>query len=373
VILTYTGRSQRDNTERAPSVVLDALLDACRQTFTAPAGEPVEKHLVVRHPLQPFSEKYFDGRDPLLFSYDAGQAVRAPRERQPVLPFAGSLLPDSDEEGALELTIEELAAAWTNPSKFFCRLLDLRLDLEDLALDEIEPLRVEGLEGYLVKDQILDFVLDGVDDAAALEHLRASGALPAGELGRAWFRRLRADVERLAQTIRGFGPSHPVDVDASGPGWRLTGRLDAMTGRGALRYRCANVKAKDLITGWVTHLALGASGALFVIGQDRRHRFTPVHHPEPLLADLLDGYREMRRMPPPLFEYASRAFAESGGNWWKANDGYSSDFNGKKCDLGDLHVRLAFRDRDPVAAQDPAFEAWAKRLWNPILSHLRDA
>ncbi|MFW5973562.1 MAG: exodeoxyribonuclease V subunit gamma, partial [Bacteroidota bacterium] len=58
LILTFNGRSQKDNSERAPSVVLDALLETCLRTFSAGEDDAaadakaVRDHFVVQHPLQ---------------------------------------------------------------------------------------------------------------------------------------------------------------------------------------------------------------------------------------------------------------------------------------------------------------------------------
>ena len=83
LILSYTGRSQRDGTERAASAVLDALLDTCAATFDAP------ERLVVRHRLQPFSPAYFgdgdsgsgDSGEPPLYTYAAQNRPASARPR----------------------------------------------------------------------------------------------------------------------------------------------------------------------------------------------------------------------------------------------------------------------------------------------------
>src|SRR5690606_41389966 len=49
LILTYNGRSQKDNSERAPSVVLDALLNACVTTFTTGDTDAAADEHAVRH------------------------------------------------------------------------------------------------------------------------------------------------------------------------------------------------------------------------------------------------------------------------------------------------------------------------------------
>src|SRR5690606_41628560 len=98
LILTYNGRSQKDNSERAPSVVLDALLNAGVTTFTsgdtdAAADEhAVRHHFVVRHPLQPFRPQYFDGSDPRVFSYEDANCIQRDSRPKSIGPFVSTTL-----------------------------------------------------------------------------------------------------------------------------------------------------------------------------------------------------------------------------------------------------------------------------------------
>ena len=61
-LVTYTGRGLRDDAPIPPSVVVDELREYLARRFGAEEFE-------ARHPLQPFSRRYFDGSAPALFSY----------------------------------------------------------------------------------------------------------------------------------------------------------------------------------------------------------------------------------------------------------------------------------------------------------------
>src|SRR5690606_34148569 len=117
LILTFNGRSQRDNSERAPSIVIDALLETLTQTFTTGDSNPaadarqVHRWFVVEHPLQPFSTRYFDGTDRRLFSYDRVSCIPPAAELKPIAPFVGRPLPEVEpEDGVIQLY--DLIAAW---------------------------------------------------------------------------------------------------------------------------------------------------------------------------------------------------------------------------------------------------------------------
>ena len=83
LLLSYVGRSIKDNSVIVPSVVLSELLEHIDRGFRSPKeGEGAREALTVEHPLQPFSPRYYDGshgNDGRLFSYSREncQASRA--------------------------------------------------------------------------------------------------------------------------------------------------------------------------------------------------------------------------------------------------------------------------------------------------------
>ena len=62
--ISYVGQSVQDNSDIPPSVIVSELIDTIEGSYGIPAVD-----LVVRHPLQAYSPRYFDDSDPALFSY----------------------------------------------------------------------------------------------------------------------------------------------------------------------------------------------------------------------------------------------------------------------------------------------------------------
>ncbi|MGH7291879.1 MAG: exodeoxyribonuclease V subunit gamma, partial [Myxococcota bacterium] len=69
LVISYVGQRITDNQPLPPSVVVQELLDTIERTFVAPDGQTVAARIVVTHPLQPFSPRYFRGAEDRLFSY----------------------------------------------------------------------------------------------------------------------------------------------------------------------------------------------------------------------------------------------------------------------------------------------------------------
>jgi len=427
LILSYVGRSHMDNSERAASVALDSFLDACRRMV----GEEAADRLVVRHALQPFSPSYFkrassqgDGASPTPthFTY-------ATHHAPPVLaaPPADGLrffeAPDLDltDAGAdeptepIETTLDELARAWTNPSRYHCAHLGLTLRLDEIALEDDEPVVLDGLAFHGVKTLVLDGLLTGEAEDDIIARLVRSGQLPPGVLGEVYVSRAFAAVRDLADRIEAHGLTEPVPLRVESNVWTVDGTVMASTA-GALRFRPASVKGKDLIKGWIDHLALCAldsspARATTVLGEGGGSVFqdVPEDQARAVLQFLVRGMLLFRQVPPPLFEKASYEQAKAQrGKWTEAHelvvsaespgwrpvrvgrsvaldgaaeppfilpdarkkyDGRYEDFS----DTTDPAVALCYRRREPLREMAGSFDRWARMLWGPLLAHREDA
>ena len=398
LILSAVGRSQKDNAPRAASVCLDAFLDAARRHW----GDDAHRHLVVEHRLQPFAADYYGGA---LRSYAAQHRVR-PAEAPGAFLDPADRLAAPDAEGPETLSLGELAAAWTNPSRYVVRRrLRVGLDLDDDALRDDEPVALDGLGRWQVRQAVLEALLDDLDDDALTTRLLRGGLLPGGAPGAAWLRAAREEAAPLADAVRAWGDTEPRAVDLEVSGLRLVGTVQRVNRRGALRYRAGSVRQKDLIGAWVEHLALEAQtpvGCTYTVGTRETAHFGPVAADDAraYLAALVRGWRRAQRRSLPLYEHASHAYATalSAGDlaeyaervrtegrsdkpfkpppkaMAQARSAFSPFKGGADAlpgDDDDEYVALATRGRDPFVPEDH-FMRWALGLWAPLLLHRRD-
>ena len=197
-LVTYAGRGLRDDAPIPPSVLVDELKDYLGRRFPGAAVETL-------HPLQPFSPRYFvasamkvqgaaavetaggavnDAAAETLFSYsrgmcEAAKTMLAGREGdESPARFAGAELPEPDESRRC-VDLAELTAFFANPTRFFLReRLGVRLELDDLTLDDDEPFELDGLERYHLRSDIWDQMQAGVEPERAAVLLHGSGQLP---------------------------------------------------------------------------------------------------------------------------------------------------------------------------------------------------
>jgi exodeoxyribonuclease V gamma subunit len=405
LVLSYVGRSQKDNRELAPSSALVELESAIDRSFGAVGGRLASAHLTTVHALQPFNERYFtaagnddDARSllrlPSSFSTASFQAAVALRA-ETIAENAFAAQPVALKDTPQEIELGELSEFWVSPCKHFCtRTLGLRLPGDDALVSDAEPFALDWRANYQVSELLLERRLAGLPAGEMeLQLLRAMGLLPHADLSRASHQILCAEIEELVATLDlslgGRPVARPsVAVEIEGRDWRIVGTVTGLTDRGLLLCRTAKIKPKDRIRAWISHLAMSATEPLstFLVGESetkRKQKYSSVRMlPIADAADHLDrlvrGYREGLSTPLPVFEKASYAFGMYSYERSRPKSKKRSDprvaavkafASGYKYtgDDADPYIALCMRGRDALAYDGTRFEALALGLWLPLL------
>ncbi len=250
--LSYIGQSIRTNESIPPSVVVTEFLEVLQ------AGYGV-KDIVVRHPLHPFSRKYFEeGKDKRLFSYNSYYCRTADILQRGVQP------PTEWWQGELDDTIRKvllsnLLSFYTNPQRFFIKeCLGIRLDMGQDLPEERELFGVSGLDKYHVEDAMLRSGLTG-NLADLFKKIQTRGQWPLGTSGRLAFEEKRIGVEAFIGKIQGqqMGARRAdMKLDLAAGDYRLLGLLGNLYDNGAMLIRYGNLRGRDLLLGWIHHLVL---------------------------------------------------------------------------------------------------------------------
>lgn len=337
--LSYTGRSQRDDSPLPPSILVAELLEfLCRATGAGP------ERLRLQHPLQAFSSRYFveaERPDPRLVSYRSTYAEAL--NRQPLMQPEGPgdlRQEDEDEEAEASLQqprfftgplpapsferlgLSQLQSFFRHPGRALLReRLGLSLPQGGADLEDEEPLVLGNLERYHLADRLLPAALAGAGREALLALARSGPELPSGRLGEAL---LAAEVEALQAFARQLAPRladlspDPLSFELAVGGLHLAGALTQWGPGGLLRYRCARAGAADYLGAWLDHLCLNAVAPAGVaretlhVARDRVFRFLPVSEPLPLLAQWLEHYREGQLSPLPFYPKSAWSLVAEG-------------------------------------------------------------
>ncbi|MGV8923112.1 MAG: exodeoxyribonuclease V subunit gamma [Thermomonas sp.] len=252
--LSYIGEGVRDGKARNPAAPLAELMAAFDQHASSqPCAEGEtqwpQRPWLVRHPLQPFDPRYFDGgadADPALFSHrDAFAAASQPGHEIPRV-FADLLKPLSDASAVTPpvepLPLSKVLGYFRDPARQLLRDgLGLRLDAAD-QFDVEEPLDATIPAIARLPQRLLRMAIEK-RLTTMQEHppawLAGAGLLASGRPGVAAWLDLREKSNATLQQATalplfddGWPKPWPI-VEASINGWQLTGRLpDAVIGPG---------------------------------------------------------------------------------------------------------------------------------------------
>lgn len=391
--ITFVGHSQKDDSECAPSVVLDELLDLVDRSFLPPDGFARPRDfVVVRHPLQPWSLRYRTGEDRRLFTYARDDLQRAAASATDEAPWCDRIVAPPEELQRRDLPLDRLQQFWKHPCRFFLlHTLRIRLRAEDDSDLDTEPFSVEGLDRWRLQDQLVRRVLRG-DPAPRdpLARVRATGLLPVGGLGTAAFASVDTEAQEWLHEVLGHGTLVRAPLRVELPDFTIAGELEGIGDQELVLARIARLKPKDHLRGWLLHLLIAVArdqGATHLpsttrlIGKDKTLRLRALSAAEAhqMLEPLLAGYRLGITTPLPFFENSSQLYGKlvhgdedpetalrrARRDWLPKSPG-----SFPQGDSEDPDIALCFRGREPL--DSPEFAAWAERIWTAAHSYTEE-
>ena len=375
--LSYIGQNVQDNSHVPPSVLVSELIDTIKTSFGL-----TEEDLVVRHPLQAYSKRYFNEREAHLFSYSGENLLAAAGAGTASVPppfFERHLSVVSNEADTLRL--EELCQFFTHPVRYLAKKrLNIRLDEPESMLEDKENFQMNALGRYQMKQILLSAVSSGLELGDFFPVVRAKGDLPQGTVGRVLYGQLGWETKQFAaemsQIIEGES-ADTLPVNLTVAGFNLKGLLTGLYSHGRVQVRFARRRAKDWLTVWIYHLVLSALRGeasrpeSILLDTDGTVSFQPVKHPHTYLKKLVVTYQEGLRRPLHFFPELSLRFVQMVRNEAKDPDAalktiqdlwIGSDY--KKGVSQDPYYRRCFGETNPF---DEEFKSLAEMVFVPIL------
>jgi exodeoxyribonuclease V gamma subunit len=224
--------------------------------------------------------------------------------------------------------LQDLCSFFAHPAKFLCnRRLGIYLEEGFTFPEEREPFEVKALERYSLEEFMLRRRILGKDLREDYLLAAASGRLPHGTVGECVYENLRSAVNRFAKhlcpRISEDEPLEALSFEIGVGRFTLMGSLDHVFAQKMLRYRCARIRARDLIMNWIRHLALNVVGApgyprrslLAGLSPDKKgdfllYEYAPLEGGEEILERLLERYWDGLRDPLRFFPESSWAYGK---------------------------------------------------------------
>lgn len=376
LVVSYVGRSAKDNSLLPPSTVVDALRTACESCAGGNAWSKIERD----HPLHAHSMRY-GGADPRFFTFEARSPALPPPVSLPPGPWINLAGPP---RSMTSIDLDDVARMLHDaPRYWFERVLGARLPRPGSLVLQREAIELDGLGRWQLVDQILES-LSLFDVSELTRLLRCSGALPPGALGRLEAMRALRPAESLLAASKRYACEYDSewrDVSIQFGDAHLTGRLDSLFGRRRVEMSPSRADHRVGLRAWLMHLVGLVSDVLdesVVIRLDGRRRavvsrYGPVSEPRRRLDELVRIFELGHRVPLPLFRHASPYYARlvSGGlSPWDARPKARSIFEQNDWDGC---VRLMFGPESVESDQavgglpEAEFSALAERVLLPAV------
>jgi exodeoxyribonuclease V gamma subunit len=279
LLVTYTGRSMRDERVLPPSAVVEDLIDCiCSGSYLASeqATQPpqqenretrqqaVKDWLIVHHPMQPFHVDYFSPATFRLFSFSElnEECARLRQiEKTARRPFIDFSLPEQTDQTSM-ISLEDLIRFFKSPTAFFLQSrLGLFLSEPTDLLQDREPFEIDSLEKYKAASQFLGHAMAARDLREFKPMMQAKGILPLGNLGESRYASFIQDIQPILDEwgrYAGGTPLEPLYVDLNLGPYRITGEIRHLWHPHRLVATTARIHAHHKLACWIHHLILNA-------------------------------------------------------------------------------------------------------------------
>ncbi|MFA7347030.1 MAG: exodeoxyribonuclease V subunit gamma [Desulfurivibrionaceae bacterium] len=424
-LVFYLGNNLRDGKPLPPAVVVEELVDCLAESFSlgpdalGPGGadcfaahrKSLEEWLVVHHPLQPFSRRYFSGTDERLYSFGA-EYCRAAQAKEAGVRTLHAFLPEPlppIEFRPSSVSLLELSRYFSHPVRWFLEnRLGLFLQERNHEIRDREPIHLDGLEKYQLSRDLLAMKGEGLSrPEMLLARWRGEGRVPLGQGAQAVFAEIRETVHPIVEQLLAYEtgdvlPPLRREIVLS-PEITLHGELSNRYPGGHLYWTNSLLHGRILLPVWLEHLFLSVvapedqRSETIVIGRGSDKgsaqvlRFAPVPEAKSVLLDLAGLFADGSNAPLPFFPKSGLVFARTMASgkgteqerrmsaFAKAGEEYlGNDFMTGEGE--DPYYRQLFGDGLPVSpgyalyreGNSPAFAELATRIFTPMLTRMEE-
>jgi exodeoxyribonuclease V gamma subunit len=299
--------------------------------------------------------------------------------------FIEDSLPLPKEE-FMTVDIMDLSKFFSNPSKFLLQnRFNLSLEIQEESFEDRENFSLTGLERYIVDQSVLNGLSAGLKREDLFEIAEASGMLPHGTVGESAYGAAFKNVSDFLKSLETFTKdkeNRAIAFDINLGNFRLKGNINNLYENRLVKYRCAKIKPRDIISLWIEHLALDMathmekdSSILSGLSEKRTFEtweFNHIDNSETILLGLLELYYKGLTSPLPFFPEASFAYLKKfykeqdkdmaliAADKKLIGDEYSSG------DLSDAYQNLCFKDSSCL---NNKFIETATAVYEPIIKN----
>ncbi|NVK23324.1 MAG: exodeoxyribonuclease V subunit gamma [Gammaproteobacteria bacterium] len=175
-----------------------------------------------------------------------------------------------------QIDLDDFITFWRHPVRYYYRnILDIKLEVSEDAVDDIEVFEHDGLTQYQMLQKITQAIVATNSDNPQLKFVAnelLSGALPSNDWGENLLNKYQKSAEDMLQSVTSVFSDElrhqaiDIDIEDTSIGIKLTGVMPVLTPAvndtvyHSVTLRFGKVRAEDKLLLWLNHLTKCASG-----------------------------------------------------------------------------------------------------------------
>jgi len=241
-----------------------------------------------------------------------------------------------------------------------------------------EPFGLNGLEAYLINQEIIARLLLGDEPWVMCRKLQVEARWPLGEPGKLSFAARVAELQRFVSKIAPLGLGGRVDdleVDLEVGEYRLTGRLTNLHEHGILLCRYGKRGGRDLLAGWLHYLIHGRQTGtpveVVMLGKDDEARFGAGCGTAPELETMVEVFVDGCREPSSLYIEPGLAWLKKQAAPEAAHAAAVAALDRHLEDGYDRETALLLRGSNTATRVNDSFVALAQTVLAPLVGRVK--
>ncbi len=264
--LSYIGSSVKEGSELPPSILIEELLEYFRLGID---DKLIEKHLVIKHPMHGFSQRYF-GSEPELFTYlgtteqtrvDKGGADGEVAKEDNA---ANEAKTSGDELDFSKISLDRFTRFFKEPFKtYYNKTLKIYYADEDKLIPETEVFELDSLEQWQIKRDLIH--MQDEEEQAYISRNKSRGGLPLSNMAQVELADQKSEIEELKAIFNvtiGEDSTEIISEEIQLNDTLFSANIQTIFGPRHVHINTSKIKSqpKYIIEAWIEHLFLAATG-----------------------------------------------------------------------------------------------------------------
>ncbi|QIQ42023.1 MAG: exodeoxyribonuclease V subunit gamma [Buchnera aphidicola (Microlophium carnosum)] len=253
--ISYIGYSDKDESKRYPSVLVDQLLNYIAFNFCFIGDENLNLEnnakKIIKNLCTQYNKQYFyEKKNINFFKKDQLQNTYHNLEKN---IYDKNLL---KKQSYIQINLKDLINFWKNPIRYFFNFnLKIRFNTEKKEIKHTEPFSVHPLDAFKIKTVLLNKIIHNQEITEFFQYHMLSGKLPYHFFGKIFWNKSIKDMTLIAKEVMKYRVlTEERKINLKIEKYQINGILCEIQNTGLLRWKPTIINYSDRISLWLEHL-----------------------------------------------------------------------------------------------------------------------